>query len=206
MAPRNRGRRAGSLRRSSQALTNTPRRKGGRDRRSRSSTPTTTRRSKRTSARSTGLQLLRWDRGSRRRSGVPNSTARRAAAAALCSPPRRGSRTCRAGRTPSAGQNASITTSRRSPTRTPALTTATLNARVNPNGKTVTECELEYGTSISYGSKAPCKSLPGSGSSPVAVSALIGAGLVANTEYHFRISATNSAGTSKGGDVTFKTT
>jgi subtilase family serine protease len=69
----------------------------------------------------------------------------------------------------------------------------------------VTECEFEYGTSTSYGSKAPCKSLPGSGSSPVAVSASIAAGLAANTEYHFRISATNAAGTAKGEDLTFKT-
>jgi hypothetical protein len=84
-------------------------------------------------------------------------------------------------------------------------TSATLNARVNPDGQTVTECEFEYGTSTSYGSKAPCKSLPGSGSSPVAVSASIAAGLTANTEYHFRISATNVAGTAKGEDLTFKT-
>jgi len=85
------------------------------------------------------------------------------------------------------------------------LTSATLNARVNPDGQNVTECEFEYGTSTSYGSSVPCSALPGSGSSPVAVSASITAGLVANTEYHFRFSATNSAGTAKGEDVTFKT-
>jgi phosphodiesterase/alkaline phosphatase D-like protein len=75
---------------------------------------------------------------------------------------------------------------------------------VNPDGQTVTECDLEYGTTTSYGSKAPCNSLPGSGESPVAVSAKV-AGLTANTEYHFRFTATNAAGTSKGADVTFKT-
>jgi subtilase family serine protease len=84
-------------------------------------------------------------------------------------------------------------------------TTATLNARVNPNGQAVTECKFEYGTSTGYGSSVPCSTLPGSGSSPVAVSALLASGLTANTEYHFRISATNAAGTSKGADVTFTT-
>jgi hypothetical protein len=84
-------------------------------------------------------------------------------------------------------------------------TTATLSARVNPDGQTVTECKFEYGTSTGYGSSASCKTLPGSGSSPVEVSAKITA-LTPNTEYHFRISATNTAGTSKGADVTYKTT
>jgi len=37
------------------------------------------------------------------------------------------------------------------------------------------------------------------------VSAAIASGLAADTEYHYRISATNSSGTSKGVDVTFKT-
>jgi hypothetical protein len=64
---------------------------------------------------------------------------------------------------------------------------------------------LEQGTTTGYGSSASCTSLPGSGSSPVAVSAAIASGLAANTEYHYRISATNSAGTTKGTDTTFKT-
>ena len=37
-----------------------------------------------------------------------------------------------------------------------AQTTATLNATVNPNGGEVSECKFEYGTTISYGSTAPC--------------------------------------------------
>ena len=85
-----------------------------------------------------------------------------------------------------------------------AQTTATLNATVNPNGAEVSECKFEYGTTISYGSVASCSALPGSGTSAVAVSAPL-TGLAANTTYHFRISAVNVGGPSKGADETFKT-
>ena len=78
---------------------------------------------------------------------------------------------------------------------------ATLNATVNPNGGTVTDCHFEYGTSTAYETNVPCTSLPGSGSSPVAVSAPI-AGL-SHTVYHYRIVATNIAGTSEGADQKF---
>jgi hypothetical protein len=83
-------------------------------------------------------------------------------------------------------------------------TSATLNATVNPNGQTVSDCHFEYGTTTAYGSSAPCSPSPGSGTSPVAVSASV-SGLAANTTYHFRISATNPRGTSTGGDEAFKT-
>jgi hypothetical protein len=82
---------------------------------------------------------------------------------------------------------------------------ATLYASVDPRGGSVSTCKFEYGTSTSYGSSVSCAALPGGGSSPVAVDAAIGSGLAANTEYHYRISATNSSGTSKGADATFKT-
>jgi hypothetical protein len=76
-------------------------------------------------------------------------------------------------------------------------TTATLSGRVNPDGQTVTECKFEYGTSTSYGASASCKTLPGSGSSPVEVSAKITA-LTPNTEYHFRVVTKNVTGTITG--------
>jgi hypothetical protein len=82
--------------------------------------------------------------------------------------------------------------------------TASLNATVNPNGGEVGECKFEYGTSTAYGSSAPCSPSPGSGTSPVAVSAAI-SGLATNTTYHFRVSATNAGGTSTGSDQSFKT-
>jgi hypothetical protein len=85
-----------------------------------------------------------------------------------------------------------------------AQTGATLNATVNPNGGEVSECKLEYGTTTSYASSAQCTPSPGSGASPVAVSASI-TGLSSNTTYHFRIVATNVSGTSKGSDQTFAT-
>jgi subtilase family serine protease len=83
-------------------------------------------------------------------------------------------------------------------------TGAVLNATVNPDGSAVTACRFEYGLSTSYGSSAACSSLPGSGTSPVAVSAAI-AGLTAKTTYHFRIVASNAFGTSKGSGKQFTT-
>jgi phosphodiesterase/alkaline phosphatase D-like protein len=83
-------------------------------------------------------------------------------------------------------------------------TSATLNATVDPEGANVSDCHFEYGTTEAYGTSAPCSALPGSGESPVAVSTPIGS-LTASTTYHYRISATNSSGTSDGADHTFMT-
>ncbi len=83
-------------------------------------------------------------------------------------------------------------------------TSATLNASVNPNGSEVSECKLEYGTSVSYESSVPCTPSPRADSSSVTVSASV-MGLLANTTYHFRVVATNSGGTSRGSDETFTT-
>jgi hypothetical protein len=78
-------------------------------------------------------------------------------------------------------------------------TSAKLNALVNPNGSNITDCHFEYGTTTTYGTSVPCSTLPGSGESPVEVSAQV-SGLTTNTTYHFRISATNSRGTRRGTD------
>ena len=78
-------------------------------------------------------------------------------------------------------------------------TQATLNATVNPNGTTVSECKFEYGPTEAYGSIIACASQPGSGSSPVAVSATISA-LSESATYHYRIVATNGGGTNVGSD------
>ncbi len=81
-------------------------------------------------------------------------------------------------------------------------TTATLNGKVNPNGLE-TKYFFEYGTTTSYGSKTAEVSA-GSGSSPLEKAQSI-SGLKVNTTYHYRIVASNSSGTSQGGDLTLKT-
>lgn len=83
-------------------------------------------------------------------------------------------------------------------------TTATVGGTVNPNSLDVTDCHFEYGTTTSYGSNAPCSALPGSGGSPVGVSAGL-TGLSPSTTYHVRLVATNSAGTTQSSDATFTT-
>ena len=82
-------------------------------------------------------------------------------------------------------------------------TSATLNATVNPHGSEVSSCVFEYGPTTSYGESKPCTTSPGSGESPVAVSAPI-SGLTANSTYHFRIVAKNAGGESKGADETLQ--
>ena len=70
-------------------------------------------------------------------------------------------------------------------------TSATLQGTVNPSGVPVTECYFEYGLTESYGSKQPCTSLPGSGTSAVAVHSLP-IGLEAGKTYHYRLVAANA--------------
>jgi DNA-binding beta-propeller fold protein YncE len=86
-------------------------------------------------------------------------------------------------------------------------TGATLEGTVNPEGQSLTSCELEYGTSSSYGQSVPCQQTTteiGSGSTPVPVSATL-TGLTPNTVYHYRLKASNSEGSKTGLDETFTT-
>ena len=80
--------------------------------------------------------------------------------------------------------------------------TATVTGTVNPNGQATTWF-VEYGTSTSYGSKTANVNA-GSGSANTAVSASL-TGLASGTTYHYRVVASNSAGTARGADGIFTT-
>ncbi|HEY8706270.1 MAG TPA: hypothetical protein VIL98_16075 [Gaiellaceae bacterium] len=79
-------------------------------------------------------------------------------------------------------------------------TTATLNGTVDPSGRPTT-WYFDYGTGTGYGKKTPAKDA-GSGTGATAVSAPV-TGLTTGRTYHFRLVATNDAGTSRGSDRTF---
>ncbi len=83
-------------------------------------------------------------------------------------------------------------------------TSATLNATVNPNGFSTT-VKFQYGTTTSYGSEIMATPSPVAGASVFSAGAAL-AGLAPNTAFHYRVVATNSAGTSNGDDQTFTTT
>src|SRR5437588_5539279 len=80
-----------------------------------------------------------------------------------------------------------------------ASSAATLHGSVDPHGLTTT-VHFQYGTNTSYGHTTPSQSK--TGNTYQRVSANI-TGLSASPTYHFRIVATNSAGTRHGGDRTF---
>jgi hypothetical protein len=79
---------------------------------------------------------------------------------------------------------------------------AQLTGTVDPNS-TATTIRFEYGTTTRYGFMTPEQSA-GAGSSATAVSAPI-TGLSARTTYHWRMVATNAAGTVRGRDRRFTT-
>lgn len=81
---------------------------------------------------------------------------------------------------------------------------ATLLGAVNPN-VLATTYQFEYGTTTSYGTKAPVSpASAGSGDKEVSVSQGV-SGLSNSTLYHYRLVATNSKGTVYGKDRTFET-
>jgi hypothetical protein len=81
-------------------------------------------------------------------------------------------------------------------------TSATANGTVNPGGQATT-WYFEYGTSTAYGKKTSAKSA-GSGAGNSTVSAAL-TSLAPGTTYHYRLVATNGAGTARGADGIFST-
>jgi hypothetical protein len=78
---------------------------------------------------------------------------------------------------------------------------ATLNGSVDPHGLTTT-VYFQYGTTTSYGLTSAIQSKTGNAYQNVAANI---SGLTASTTYHFRVVATNTAGTTYGADRTFTT-
>jgi hypothetical protein len=85
-----------------------------------------------------------------------------------------------------------------------SFTGATLNGTVNPEFSATTY-HFEYGTTTSYGSRAPAAdAAAGSDSTDHPVSLAV-TGLAPGTTYHYRVVATNVDGTTNGADMTFTT-
>jgi hypothetical protein len=81
---------------------------------------------------------------------------------------------------------------------------ATVTGSINPEG-TATTYQFQYGTTTSYGLVAPASPQSvGSDSTTHVVSTQL-TGLLSRTEYHYRLVAINSNGTSYGSDGTFAT-
>ena len=78
---------------------------------------------------------------------------------------------------------------------------ARLNGSLNPNGLPTT-FRFQYGTTTSYGLTTPPQSRSGNASQNISANI---SSLMANRVYHFRIKATNTAGTTFGADRTFTT-
>ena len=83
-----------------------------------------------------------------------------------------------------------------------AISSATLNGSVNPNGLATTAW-FEYGGTASYGNSTAATNA-GSGGNAVAFSAAL-SGLSPGATYHFRAAATNGSGTNYGNDATLVT-
>lgn len=82
-----------------------------------------------------------------------------------------------------------------------AISSARLNGLLDPHGLTTT-VHFQYGTTTSYGHTTPMQSQTGNTYRNIAANI---SGLTTDTTYHFRVVATNSAGTRFGSDRTFTT-
>jgi hypothetical protein len=78
---------------------------------------------------------------------------------------------------------------------------ATLHGLLDPHGLTTT-VHFQYGTTTSYGHTTTMQSQTGNTYRNIAANI---SGLATDTTYHFRIVATNTAGTKMGSDRTFTT-
>jgi hypothetical protein len=94
----------------------------------------------------------------------------------------------------------SVTTN---PASSVSATAATLSGTVNPNSLATT-AQFTYGTTTAYGSTANVALSPNNGSTSLNVSANL-TGLVANTTYHFQLTASNADGTTLGTNGVFVT-
>jgi phosphodiesterase/alkaline phosphatase D-like protein len=81
-------------------------------------------------------------------------------------------------------------------------TSAVVAGKVDPGGEE-TSWYVEYGTSAAYGSRTTARSA-GNGTAQVDVSGQL-KGLTTGATYHYRVVATNAAGTGRGADATFTT-
>jgi hypothetical protein len=79
---------------------------------------------------------------------------------------------------------------------------AALKARIDPEGL-ATEYHFQYGPTAAYGAQTPSAAAGGTTQEGKFTQAI--AGLEPNTTYHFRVVASNSAGTTDGADATFTT-
>ncbi|MBK5962583.1 hypothetical protein CCR95_00275 [Thiocystis minor] len=83
-------------------------------------------------------------------------------------------------------------------------TGATLNGTVNDNGENTT-ISFEYGQTTSYGTTVTATPATlGAGAGSTAVASTL-SGLACNSTYHYQVKASNSAGTTDGGDLSFTT-
>jgi|GEM_PF-2970952 len=90
-----------------------------------------------------------------------------------------------------------------SPVTTVSSSSAIVKGTVNPQAQ-VTTAQFEYGLDATYGRTASVTLSPNNGSTAQNVQAVL-SGLLPSTTYHYRLSATNSAGTSSTNDGTFTT-